>query len=174
MWRSPIVPPAGRFALPGRSIQTRTRSPAARRLAASALPTSAAFRKTLPRSRAVNARPRDVRRSAEARSLASLTLASASATVQRSSPAEVTSALRRDISGLDDRVELLCVCALLPRAVARLLSPAERHVIVESRCRQIHHDQPALGVPLEVARVLQRRRADAGRETEGRVVGDRE
>src|ERR1700730_5791590 len=174
MSTSPILPPAVRLALPGRSIQTRTVSPATSRRAASAVPTSAALRNTWPRSSAVNARPRDVRRSAEARNLSSLTPASAAATVQQSSPAGVTSALRRDISGLDDRVELLCVCALLPRAVARLLSPAERHVIVESRCRQIHHDQPALGVPLEVARVLQRRRADAGRETEGRVVGDRE
>src|ERR1700732_2192639 len=174
MWTSPIRPPAVRLALPGRSIQTRTMSPAARRRAASAVPTSAALRNTLPRSRAVNARPRDVRRSAEARNLSSLTPASASATVHRSSPAGVTSSSRGDIRGLDDRVELLCIAALFARTVARLLSPSERHVIVESRGRQGHHDQTALSVPLEVTRVLQRRRADAGRQTERRVVGDRE
>src|ERR1700730_459148 len=143
MSTSPILPPAVRLALPGRSIQTRTVSPATSRRAASAVPTSAALRNTLPRSSAVNARPRYVRRSAEARNLSSLTPASAAATVHRSSPAGVTS-LRGDIRGLDDRVELLCIAALFARTVARLLPPSERHVIVEPRGRQVHHDQTAL------------------------------
>src|SRR5262245_10531438 len=82
--------------------------------------------------------------------------------------------LTRDVGRLDDRVELLRVRALLARAVARLLSAAERHVIVEARRRQIDHHEPACGVSLEVARVLQRGRDDAGRQAERRVVGDGE
>ena len=78
------------------------------------------------------------------------------------------------IRRLDDRVELARVRALLARTVARLLSPAERDVVVEAGGRQVHHHQPARRVPLEVTRVLERRRDDARRETVRRVVGRRE
>src|SRR5436190_10500657 len=69
-------------ALPGRSIQTRTRSPGCSRVAASASATSSSFRNTLPRSSAAAARARDARRSAAARNLSSRAPPSAASTVQ--------------------------------------------------------------------------------------------
>jgi hypothetical protein len=39
--------------------------------------------------------------------------------------------------------------ALLARPVARLLPPAERHVVVEPGRRQVHHHETALGVRLK-------------------------
>ena len=54
----------GRLALPGRSAQSRTMSPADRRVAASASVTSRSLRNTLPRSSAAAARARDPARSA--------------------------------------------------------------------------------------------------------------
>ena len=83
-------------------------------------------------------------------------------------------ALGGHVCRLHDRIELACVRPLLARPVARFLPPAERHVIVEPGGRQIHHHEPARRVSLEVARVFERRRHDPGRESERRVVGDRE
>ena len=56
---------------PGRSVHTRTTSPAARRWAAWPIPASAPFRKILPRASASVARARDPRHSRPARNLSS-------------------------------------------------------------------------------------------------------
>src|SRR5438552_8144714 len=79
---SGLMVAALRVALPGRSIQTRTASPSARRVPAAADVASSPLRKTFPRSRAVRARPRDPRRSGAARNLSSLVPASGAATAQ--------------------------------------------------------------------------------------------
>src|SRR3954470_9305329 len=71
--------------------------------------------------------------------------------------------LGRDVRGFDDGVELLGVGALFARAVAGFLPAAERHVVVQTRGRQIHHHQAALRMPLEVTGIFQRRGHDAGR-----------
>src|SRR5215210_5181176 len=71
-----------RLALPGRSSQTRITSPAERRRAASARPTSAPLTKTFPRSRAAAAFDRDPRRSSVARNLSTTRPASCAVTSQ--------------------------------------------------------------------------------------------
>src|SRR6185295_14842200 len=76
-----------------------------------------------------------------------------------------------DVRRFDDGVELARVGSLLARSVAGLLPAPERYVIVETRRRQVDHDQAALGIALEVTRVFQRRRDDAGGEAERRRVG---
>src|SRR3569832_1802114 len=78
------------------------------------------------------------------------------------------------VRGLDGRVELRGVAALLARAVARTLAAAERHVVVHARRRQVDHHYAGLRIPLEVRRVFQRRRRDAGRQAELGVVGERQ
>ena len=70
-------------------------------------------------------------------------------------------ALGRHVRSLDDRVELFGVCALLAGAVTRFLAATERHVIVETGGGKVDHDQTARRMPLEMARVLQRRGDDA-------------
>ena len=70
-----------RFALPGRSAQTRTTSPGTRRRAASAMSASLSPTKTFPRSSAATAFPRDPRRSGAARNLSRRTPASAPPTI---------------------------------------------------------------------------------------------
>ena len=81
---------------------------------------------------------------------------------------------REGVGRLHRGVELLGVGALLARAVARALPAAERHVVVDARRRQVDHHHAGLAVALEVRRVFQARRADAGRQAELGVVGDRQ
>ena len=69
--RSPRARRGAAFALPGRSIQTRTRSPTESRPAAAASSTSVPFTNTLRLAIASAARPRDVRRDGSARNLSS-------------------------------------------------------------------------------------------------------
>src|SRR4051794_11685563 len=70
--------------------------------------------------------------------------------------------LRQRVGGLDRGVEFRGVAALLARAVARTLAAAERHVEVDAGGRQIDHHHACLGIALEVRRVFQAGRADAG------------
>ena len=73
---------AAAFALPGRSIHTRTLSPAFSVVPASRTLASRPFRNTLPRSSTTTARARDPMRPGAARNLSSLTPASGASTVQ--------------------------------------------------------------------------------------------
>src|SRR3954447_3837609 len=81
---------------------------------------------------------------------------------------------RRHVRGFHNRVELPCVCTLLARTVAGFFPPAKRHVIVQPGCRQVHHDEAALCVSLEMAGVAERRGHDAAGQAERCVVGNGE
>src|SRR6185437_3192759 len=85
-----------------------------------------------------------------------------------------TEASGERVRRLHRRIELRRVAALLARPVARALAPAERRVIIHTRSRQVDHHHASLRVALEMRRVLEARRADAGAKAERRIVRDRQ
>src|SRR5262245_19616857 len=82
--------------------------------------------------------------------------------------------LRQRVGGLDRGVELDGIAPLLARTVARAFAAAERYVVIDPGGRQVHHHHAGLGVALEMARVFEAGRADARRQSEIGVVGDRD
>src|SRR5947209_13773307 len=80
--------------------------------------------------------------------------------------------LTPDVDRLGLCVELDRGEALLALAVTGFATAAERHVIIDTRSRQIDHHHPGANALAEIARMLERIGDDPRREAELAAVGD--